>query len=358
MINLRAGLNRYLQNPPNNRIINLMKNDTFQNANKVFTGQLRANKQAGHDTSKPKSAILQQDLEKLYTEYFTPGLAASNVQILQEKVFFDLLYYTGRRGKEGLRALNKNSFAVKVTPEGKEYLVATTNEVTKKNQGDESSTAYAHLHNNPAIILEQEDSYRCPVNSYKHYIESLNPKLNDLFQRPNKSKNGFDAMPLGKNQLGTMMKKISEAAGLSIIYTNHEIRSTTATAMHKQKFGLKDIQNVTKHKNIQSLERYVGGPTLDEKESYSNALYDYTKSNKKRPLAISNEKTPSPKKQKIEEPTPESSNNALAVQENDENVPAPSGINNNIVQNQLKQAPVLFGGATFQNCNITLNVPK
>ena len=44
MINLRVGLNRFLRLPPNNRIINLMQNDIFQNANQVFKGQLRRTK--------------------------------------------------------------------------------------------------------------------------------------------------------------------------------------------------------------------------------------------------------------------------------------------------------------------------
>lgn len=132
MINLRSGLNRYLQGPPNNRIINLMQNETFQNTNRVFCRVLRDNKEQGLDTSKPKSSILPGDLEKLYEEYFLPGLADENVEILQHKVFFDLLYFTSRRGKEGLRKLKKEYFEVKETPEGLEYIELVVNEVTKK----------------------------------------------------------------------------------------------------------------------------------------------------------------------------------------------------------------------------------
>ena len=51
MVNLWSGLNRYLQNPPHNRIVNLMDNKVFQNANKVFTGQLKKNRNEGLDVS-------------------------------------------------------------------------------------------------------------------------------------------------------------------------------------------------------------------------------------------------------------------------------------------------------------------
>lgn len=366
MINLQAGLNHYLQNPPNNRIINLMRNDAFQNANKVFKGKLCLNKEAGLDTSKPKSTILQQDLDKLYNVYFKKGLSKSNTQVLQEKGFFDLIYHTGRRGKEGLRALMKDSFLLKETPEGRKYIEESFNPVTKKNQGDKTSSSYG-FHNEKPIILEQKENFNCPVNSFIHYMDKLHPNLKDFWQRSNKTRTGYDSAPLGKNTLGTLMKEISRKAELSQIYTNHEIRSTTATAMHKSKFNLKEIQNVTKHKNIQSLDRYVSGPTLEEKEKYSTALYQYATS-KKRQLEDgqpTNEEPPLKVSKILEkynadqlEPPeiPEEAHQVAVQDKNPNDVIRANFVQNN--QNQVKQAPVMFGGATFNNCNITLNLPK
>ena len=51
-----------------------MENEVFQNANQVFKGKLHRNKKEGLDISKPRSDIDPEDLEKLYTDYFTPGL--------------------------------------------------------------------------------------------------------------------------------------------------------------------------------------------------------------------------------------------------------------------------------------------
>ena len=239
-----------------------MHNEIFQNANKVFTGQLRKNKKEGLDVSQSRPSIEKEDLEKLYEHYLIPGLSEGNVEILQHKVFFDLLYFNGRQGKEGLRELNKDSFQVKTSSDGKEYLVVTNSETTKKNQGHEMSTSANLLHNDRNIIIAQPGNVRCPLNSFKHYIEMLNPNINAFFQRPNKTKTGFDAMVLGKETLGQMMKTISEAAGLSKVYTNHCIRHTTATVMHKSGRTLKEISTVTKHKNLQSLECYINKLTL------------------------------------------------------------------------------------------------
>ena len=82
-----------------------MHNDIFQNANQVFKGQLRGNKTDGKDTSTPRSDIDPEDLDKLYDEYFILGLKDANTQVLLHKVFFNIMYYTRRRAKEGLTNL-------------------------------------------------------------------------------------------------------------------------------------------------------------------------------------------------------------------------------------------------------------
>ena len=141
---------------------------------------------------------MQPDLDKLFDEYFIPGLAKGNTEILMHKVFFDIMFYTGRRGKEGLRSLQKDSFEIKKSADGCESLEITFNEVTKKNQGDQTSSTAESLHNNHAIIAEQEGSLHCPVNSFKHYIENLHPECDAFFQYPNEKKDAFDKKPIGK----------------------------------------------------------------------------------------------------------------------------------------------------------------
>ena len=88
MINLRAGLNRYLQDPLYNRKIDLMNDCVFLQANKVFTGCMRDNKERGLDVSKPREAIDQADVEKLFTEYFSEGLKRNDTEELLHQNFF------------------------------------------------------------------------------------------------------------------------------------------------------------------------------------------------------------------------------------------------------------------------------
>ena len=94
MINLRAGINRYLQSPPFNHTIDIMNDAQFLPANKVFTGRMRDNKDI--DISQPRSSIDQEDMKTLFNNYFQKAVESQNTKILLHKVFFDILYYTGK----------------------------------------------------------------------------------------------------------------------------------------------------------------------------------------------------------------------------------------------------------------------
>ena len=167
-----------------------MNDRVFTQANLVLTGRLWDNKEKGLDTLAPRTSIEKDDVEKLFWEYFPKCLGDKiDTEILLHKVFWDIMYYTGCRGKEGLRRLSKNSFSIKKSHTGTEYIEITFNEKTKKNQGDTLSTVANALHNDHHVITEMRNSPLCPVSSFKMYLDLLNPDSTAFFQHPNKSKN-------------------------------------------------------------------------------------------------------------------------------------------------------------------------
>ena len=377
MINLRAGINRHIQSPPYNRTLDIMNDASFLPANKVFTGRMRENKESGLDVSKPRESIDQDDLNILFENYFKPGIERGDTNVLLQKVFFDIIYYTGRRGKEGLRELNKKSFDVKTGSDGKEYVEINFNEKTKKNQGAETSAAKRALHDDHHIISELPGKVLCPVKSFKKYLSLLNHKENAFFQYPNKDKTGFKNSPVGKNTLAEMMKEISKAAKLSRIYTNHCVRKSTATAMKRQGFDLNQISHVTKHKNLDSLKHYIGGPTYSDKKKYNEAMFNYSKAEEsppppKIPAVVTPIVPPSkPIVLQVAQAAPEDPNiqNVPPDQclvpmypEEDSNPPkieekVAVQTQQNVV-NQLRTAQHLFQSAHFNNCNFTFEMPK
>jgi integrase len=333
----------------------------FTSANQVFTGKLRRNKAEGKDVTKHKTSIIPEDLEKLYSNYFAKY--ESDAVVLLHKVFFDIMYYTGRRGREGLRELEQTHFSVLVNAKGEEYVQIKINEKTKRDQGDSMSNN--SIYDVKGILLQQAGLPTCPVKSFKLYQSLINSSVKAFFQKPSRIAMKYEKCAVGKNTLGTMLKTISTNAGLSQIYTNHCTRKTTAVNLKKSGFSLEEIAHITGHKNLQSLKSYLDGPDQNQLEKYSNALHKNVNSND--PAPPCNE----PKKRKIDvEATlsvnPEQNEGTDIDEKNELDLAIVSETNDkenaviskNLVQNnqQIKQAPMLFGGANFSNCSFNFTM--
>ena len=147
------------------------------------------------------------------------------------------------------------------------------NEATKKSDGIDCNEI-----NDQQIILSQPNlPHKGPVKSFKFYLIKLTT-IDALFQQPNPNfKNTrntwYKKSPCGINTIGSYMANISHAAGLSYIYTSHYSRGTTATCMKKAGYSLEEITWVLKHKNLESLKRYLAKPSTEDKENFSNDVF-------------------------------------------------------------------------------------
>ena len=99
------------------------------------------------------------------------------------------------------------------------------------------------------------------VSALRKLLEKSHPDVSQLFQRvhphwKSSDKVWFMKMALGHNLLSDMMRRISESAGLSRVYTNHCLRATSITALQKAGFSDRMICSVSGHKNPTSLQAY------------------------------------------------------------------------------------------------------
>ena len=128
----------------------------------------------------------------------------------------------------------------------------------------------------------------CPVRLFYLMWRKLNPLVNCLWQRPKRSvtKNDpiwFDAVPVGRDPLNSMMKKISKNAGLSRIYTNHCIRATVVTSLDEKGFEARDIMATTGHKSEASIRSYSNKCKPKKRRAVSDALASNLECNEKIP---------------------------------------------------------------------------
>ena len=218
-----------------------------------------------------------QLIRRTSTNFITSGLfSLENPVALQRKVFFEVMLFLCRRGRENLRNLKKDSFAIKSDGEGREYILLVVDEMTKNHREND-------VHQDGGVIYATMEAI-CPVESFKLYMQKLNPKLNVFFQRPKPSfksdDSWYDAQVLGVKTLEQMMKKISVDAELSMVYTNHCIRATSITLLDTRGFEARHIMSVSGHRSESSLRSY-SKTDLCVKRKMSSDLADFIYSKKR-----------------------------------------------------------------------------
>ena len=256
MVGLRDALHRHITTPPISRTMNIVNDKEFLRANQMFLTIFKKYYKDGNARPKHKPAIQPADMEKL-RKYFQ-GYAQSP-QILTEYVWFLLCFHFGRRGREGWVAMTKTTFVFCTDSEGKEYVKYGATETTKNHQGGykQKDTDYS-----------DGRMYGIGVTLLKFMIGKLHPDLDRLFQHPGKvfDRNGpwYRKEPIGKDTMGKIMTNISKKAGLSTTYTCHCVRASTITTLLESGVDPTVIVQITKHKNVSSLQHYVSG--LSDKE--------------------------------------------------------------------------------------------
>ena len=104
---MRAAIKRYIDHK---REVDVISNEKFIRANKVFDAILKDNKAHGKGNVQHKPAISATDLERL-NDYFSQYMRP-NATILQQFVEFNLMFYLCRRGRENLTRMPKDTFEV------------------------------------------------------------------------------------------------------------------------------------------------------------------------------------------------------------------------------------------------------
>ena len=90
----------------------------------IYVGYLRQQKEKGYDKRRRHLPLSRHHLDQIHSNYFMPHWD-NDLKCLQHKVYFDIAFFLGKRGQEGLRQLKKDSFALKMNENNQEYLELT-----------------------------------------------------------------------------------------------------------------------------------------------------------------------------------------------------------------------------------------
>ena len=129
-----------------------------------------------------------------------------------------------------------------------------------------------HLPSKSVTIYRDENAGpRCLYTLLTLYLKRLpsdNEKINGIFYLkplvPHPTKPWFANIPVGRNKLNTMVKRMCEAVGLPP-RTNHSLRVTKSTTLFSKNISKKLVQEVTGHRSLECLRRYEKSTEQDQR---------------------------------------------------------------------------------------------
>ena len=164
LVNLRASIQRHLTSPPYNRIKDLSKDREFTTANNMLKAQSKVNRMEGRDESVHKKAIPEGDMDRIFNR-----LTLSNPNDLQMRIFMDIMVHFGRRGREGLRELRRDSFQIKVDGNGKRFAILRYHELEKTRNGIDPNVG----EHSKKMYEEPSSGDHCPIKTLEFICQNL-----------------------------------------------------------------------------------------------------------------------------------------------------------------------------------------
>ena len=121
-----------------------------------------------------------------------------------------------------------------------------------------------------------EDIDRCPVRILLAYLSKLpkSRKCQFLYLQPHrkfKPESWYLDRPVGENRLRETIKDMCEKTGFPGFFSNHSLRSTSATKLYHGKFDKQLIQEITGHLSL-AVSSYKRTSDSQRKEA-SNCLF-------------------------------------------------------------------------------------
>ncbi|XP_054451994.1 uncharacterized protein LOC129088788 [Anoplopoma fimbria] len=234
LISIRSSLNRYLNEPPYCRTLDLTKDPELRSANLTLAAVIRRLEEQGAGPVVQKQAITRSDLRKLYeSSVFNTDTPFG----LLNKVWFETCMYFCTRGRENQRELEEDSFGLAVDEDGRKFVYFKALGPYHKSRSAAWTKKRPDADEDTLPRMYETGSEQCPYASFVRYVSKRNPLCRAFFQRPRdhccaSDVTWYENKAIGKNLLGTRMQMLSRAAKLSKTYTNHCIGAVSIATLN------------------------------------------------------------------------------------------------------------------------------
>ena len=126
----KYGISKYLKE---NCKIDINNNAEFPSCRQLFKAKVTDLKKSGKGSTDHKPPIAIEDLHKLYDKE-NLVFNTETPYGLQKKVWFDIMYFLCRRGRENLREMSKSTFGLGKDAAGVEFVYQIVDEADKNHR--------------------------------------------------------------------------------------------------------------------------------------------------------------------------------------------------------------------------------
>lgn len=243
----------------NNYPEDLESSPAFQMSRSSKVTKVRKLKAAGKGNRPNRAMPLSYgDEEKLWN---MGSLGAHSPIALLRATWYLLSLAFGLRGRHEARQMRWGDVLLKKDNDGTEYL-ELNERLTKTRDGNKAAGSRAF---HPKAFAS-ENKTRCPVEMFKEYAKrrptASNKPDSPFFlainhRRREDAESWFANGPLGKNQLGYLLKSGCDDAGVAGKLTNHSVRKTAVKRALDAGCPAEYTAQLTGHKNVSSLKGYA-----------------------------------------------------------------------------------------------------
>ena len=133
---IRAAIDRYLRQPPNNKPWSIVGDSAFQKSNKVLNAICKQMMQDGRvGPTIHKNPITSEQLQQLYETGQLGEWDTLDPSQLLRTAWFYITFYFGKRERENQRKLTSDMLVLQSTPQGRRYYEFRSHFASKIHQG-------------------------------------------------------------------------------------------------------------------------------------------------------------------------------------------------------------------------------
>ncbi len=266
LTSLHRGIARYLRESKYSH--DIITSPDFEKSRKTLEARRKELKCKGLGNKPNKADALTPEEENRLWSSGQLNLSG-DARVLQNTIFFLIAKLLGFRGADEHRQLAWGDLQLKVDMDGNEYLQWNERKTKTRNGQPANIRPYQ-----PKIYCS-ENKERCPIECFKLYAShrpaEMKLESSPFYLSVKKTKKAKDNVwcnrsAMGKNYIGKIMKEMCLSAGIKGNKTNHSIRKTMCTNLLHAGVPPTLIQQLSGHKNVQSVNNYATASEIQQRE--------------------------------------------------------------------------------------------